>query len=85
MSTSQTSWKVGPHSRVIFHPHDEEDPPRVFMADVSTSVTLMPPSDRDRYPEFARFLEELAEAAHDLALECQPRSAWASELARRSS
>jgi hypothetical protein len=70
MSTG-TEWKVGPDSRVIYHPQDEDDPPRLFMADASYSVLLMPPSDRSRYPEFARFLGDLAEAARELASDCE--------------
>jgi hypothetical protein len=67
----QTQWQVGPDSRVIVHPRDEFDPPRLFMADATTSVALVVPSDRARHPEFVQFLSDLAEAARELASECE--------------
>lgn len=68
---TQTQWQVGPDSRVIYHPRDEWDPPRLFLADTTNSIVLAPPADRDRYQEFRQFLEDLAEAARELASDCE--------------
>ncbi|SMD27233.1 hypothetical protein [Kibdelosporangium aridum] len=66
-----THWQVGSQSRVIVQPKDEWDPPRLFMADASSSVTLVPPADREQHPEFVQFLKELTEAARELGAMCQ--------------
>ncbi|CAM4207411.1 hypothetical protein KIPE111705_45110 [Kibdelosporangium persicum] len=65
--TTGTQWQIGADTRVIVHPQDECDAARLFMADASYSVTLMPPTDPETYPQFTKFLEDLAEAASELA------------------
>ncbi|ALG07448.1 hypothetical protein [Kibdelosporangium phytohabitans] len=68
--TTGTEWQVGSDTRVIVHPQDECDPPRLFMADASNSLTLVPPTDREKVAEFTAFLADLADAAHELAVMC---------------
>ncbi|ONI77037.1 hypothetical protein ALI144C_33550 [Actinosynnema sp. ALI-1.44] len=71
--TAGTEWQVGSDTRVILHPQDEWGPVRLFLADASYSLTLVPPTDREKRAEFAAFLVDLAEAARELAAICQER------------
>nr|WP_042194425.1 hypothetical protein [Kibdelosporangium sp. MJ126-NF4]CEL21313.1 hypothetical protein [Kibdelosporangium sp. MJ126-NF4]CTQ96120.1 hypothetical protein [Kibdelosporangium sp. MJ126-NF4] len=73
--TVQTEWKVSSGTRVIVHPGDEWDPPRLFVADATYSVTLLPPNGAERCQEFVRFLEDLADGARELATVCQAPAA----------
>jgi hypothetical protein len=71
------TWIVGLDAGAEFEPPTIEDPPMLFVGSGTSWLILLPPTNRDDLPTFCRFLQDLAAAADELRLNCQPTGEWA--------
>jgi hypothetical protein len=70
------TWIVEPDAGAECEPPVDGDPPLLFLGSGRSWLILMPPTTRDDLPTFCRFLQDLAAAADELRLVCQPTGEW---------